>query len=49
MTRDKQPIPLDTVFAMNTVEPDAEDYMWAKEAYTSDVAAELSALMARPS
>jgi hypothetical protein len=49
MTRDKQPIPLDTVFAMNTVAPDAEDYMWAKEAYTADVAAELSALMARPS
>lgn len=49
MTQDRQPIPLDTVFAMNTVEPDAEDYAWAKTAYTADVAAELSALMARPS
>ena len=49
MTQDRQPIPLDTVFAMNTVEPDAEDYAWAKTAYTADVAAELSALMVCPS
>ncbi|WP_194912407.1 Panacea domain-containing protein [Azospirillum sp. INR13] len=47
MTLDRQSIPLETVFAMTTAEPDEEDYEWAKSAYTPDVATDVANLAAR--